>query len=110
MKATLKRAFMSAVFATGVIGGGWGGYTMVDTAAREFITEKSDFRRAKECVEKQRSRQSCLPDDHAQVALYVDAKKSYATGLSFFFGGMSMIRMGLPFVPVPALRRRKKLG
>lgn len=106
MKTQLKKAFMSAIFAGGVVGGGWGAYAMVDTASREFITQKTYYTEAKNCIEQQRTSKPCAAADYAKVAVYVDTKKTYATGLSFMFGGMSMIKMGLPFVPM--IRRRKK--
>ena len=110
MKTQLKKAFMSAVFAVGAIGGGWGAYAMVNTASREFITQKDYYNDAKNCIEQQRISKACNADDYAKVAVYVDTKKKYATGLSFMFGGMSMVKMGLPFVPpafIPVIRRRK---
>ncbi len=105
MMQKIKTAFRAAALGIGIAGTPLGVYWAGDAAVKEFVTRKIDHDAAKACLETVKKNSVCSEDDYKKVTLYVDTKKQYAMGLSWGFGGASLLRLGMPVVV--AWRRKK---
>ncbi len=90
------------------VGAGFGAagtYMCGKEAITEFVTQKENYDKGKQCVEKVEAGQTCSAEEYDWAARYAGQKQTYGMGLSWLFGGASFVRMALPKV-----RRPRKPG
>lgn len=108
MKESFKKVAANVLIGMGLITSVYGTEGAIETAVREYVTQKEDFNQGKACVETIKANGVCAAEDYAKVARILDNEKKFGASVTSSMVGGTILLTAIQLFPAGLGRRKRE--